>query len=119
MPKTNYNSKSDLEHEKDLQRIQKLRLMDDDFMSVVFEDKACSQFLLQTILNRNDLIIKDVKTQHNFKNLHGHSICLDIYARSISGEEYDIEIQRADKGACPRRARYNSSILDANILSPG
>lgn len=29
-----------------------------------------------------------------------------------------IEIQRADKGADPKRARYHSSILDAHLLRP-
>ena len=30
---------------EDLQRLRGFRLLDDDFMSKVFEDKACSQFL--------------------------------------------------------------------------
>jgi len=30
-----------------------------------------------------------------------------------------VEIQRADTGACAKRARHNSSLLDAHILKPG
>lgn len=37
-------------HLEDLKRIQKLRLLDDDFMTKVFEDKECVQLLLQIIL---------------------------------------------------------------------
>ena len=37
----------------------------------------------------------------------------------MKGREYDIEIQRADKGAEPKRARYNSALMDANALNPG
>lgn len=33
----------DRKHAEDLQR---LRLLDDDFMNKVFEDKACAEFLL-------------------------------------------------------------------------
>ena len=38
----------DLERKRleDLRRIQSLRLLDDDFMNKVFEDKACAEFLL-------------------------------------------------------------------------
>ena len=32
---------------------------------------------------------------------------------------YNIEIQRSDKGASIKRARYNSSLLDANVTEPG
>ena len=37
-------------HQADLKRIQGFRLLDDDFMSKVFEDKDCAEFLLQIIL---------------------------------------------------------------------
>lgn len=37
-------------HKEDLQRLRGFRLLDDDFMSKVFEDKACAEFLLQIIL---------------------------------------------------------------------
>lgn len=42
-------------HAKDLQRLSALRLLDDDFMNKVFEDKGCAEFLLQIILQRSDL----------------------------------------------------------------
>ena len=34
-------------HAEDLQRLSALRLLDDDFMNKVFEDKPCAEFLLQ------------------------------------------------------------------------
>ena len=42
-----------------------------------------------------------------------------MFARDSEGREYDIEIQRADKGAEPKRARYNSALMDANALTSG
>lgn len=106
-------------HAEDLQRLRGFRLLDDDFMSKVFEDKACAQFLLQIILNRKDLNVQKVHAQHDVKNLQGRSIRLDIIAIDESGRVYNIEIQRSDKGASIKRARYNSSLLDANVTEPG
>ena len=44
---------------------------------------------------------------------------LDINASDKIGNKYDIEIQRADKGATPKRARFHSSIMDTNSLNKG
>lgn len=111
----------DLERKRleDLQRIQSLRLLDDDFMNKVFEDKACAEFLLQIILDRTDLTVQKVHSQHNLKNLQGRSVRLDILATDEAGRVYNIEVQRSDKGAGAKRARYNSSLIDANITEPG
>lgn len=106
-------------HQKDLQRIQSLRLMDDDFMNKVFEDKACAEFLLQIILERTDLTVQKVHGQHSLKNLQGRSVRLDILATDEAGRVYNIEVQRSDKGAGSKRARYNSSLIDANVTEPG
>ncbi|SET49573.1 PD-(D/E)XK nuclease family transposase [[Clostridium] polysaccharolyticum] len=44
---------------------------------------------------------------------------MDIFATDSTGKKYNIEIQRANKEAGAKRARYNSSLIDANILSVG
>ena len=56
------------------------RLLDDDFMSKVFEDKNCVEFLLQIILKRDDLKVTSVSSQYVIKNLQGRSVRLDILA---------------------------------------
>lgn len=66
-------------------------------MSKVFEDKACSQFLLQIILDKKELSVQKVHAQHDVKNLQGRSIQLDIIAVDGTGRVYNIEIQRSDK----------------------
>lgn len=104
---------------EDLQRLSALRLLDDDFMNKVFEDKACAEFLLQIILQRSDLKVAQVHVQHEVKNLQGRSARLDILAVDEENRVYNIEIQRDDKGASVKRARYNSSLIDANITEPG
>ena len=47
------------------------------------------------------------------------SICLDAYGVDSTGKRYDIEIQRADKGAGAHRARYHSSVMDVENLKEG
>lgn len=109
----------DRKHQEDLVRIRNFRLMDDDFMSKVFEDTACAEFLLKVILNRDDLTVQEVHGQHDIKNLQGRSVRLDILAVDEKNRAYNIEVQRSDRGAGAKRARYNSSLLDANLTQPG
>lgn len=107
---------------KNLQYLEVIRnfcLMDDDFMSKVFEDHECAQLLLNIILDRDDLKVKEVHGQHVIKNLQGRSVRLDILAVDEKGTCYNVEIQRSDEGADARRARYNSSLMDANLTSAG
>ena len=113
----------DRKHEEDLQRLRGLRLLDDDFMQKVFEDKACTEFLLRIILNRTDLKVLRVNGQQDIKNLQGRSVRLDILAVDADNRVYNIEIQRSDKGAGVKRARYNSSyvifITENDIMKAG
>ena len=99
--------------------IKQFRLMDDTFMSKVFEDKKCAELLLRIILNKDDLTVQNTQTQFEIKNLQGRSARLDIYAVDSEGVKYDVEVQRRDSGAVPKRGRYNSSLLDANATDPG
>nr|WP_314809107.1 PD-(D/E)XK nuclease family transposase [uncultured Selenomonas sp.] len=102
-----------------LKLIQRFCLLDDAFMTAVFQDNLeCVDLVIQIILNNPNLHATNVVTQDTIKNLHGHSVRLDIHAFA-DGQEFNIEIQRAAEGASERRARYNSSIMDANALETG
>ncbi len=102
---------------KMLARIQALRLMDDDFMTVVFDgDNEATEFLLRILLDRNDLRVKSVMTQKEKRNLFGRSVKLDILAEDFNGKKYNVEVQRADSGASPKRVRYNLAMLDSHML---
>lgn len=105
---------------EDLKRIQSLRLIDNDFMNICFDGyKKGAELLLKIILGRDDLKVSDVKTQKQLNSLNGRSVWLDIYATDSTGSKYDIEIQRASKGANPKRARYHSSMVDSAMLKEG
>lgn len=56
---------------KYMRLLQGFRLLDDDFMSKVFEDKECAQLLLHIILERSDLIVQEAHGQYSIKNLQG------------------------------------------------
>lgn len=108
------------EHEKDLQRIANFRLMDDDFMSEVFDDNISAvELLLSIILERSDLKVISVQAQAEYKSATMRSIKLDVKAEDISGKIYDIEIQRSDHGSGVKRARVHSSMIDRTLLEKG
>lgn len=107
-------------HQQDLQRLRGLRLIDDDFMTVCFDNYIDgAQLLLNIILDRTDLTVTEVRAQKVMKNLQGRDVWLDIYAQDAHGVRYNVEVQRADKGANRKRARYHSSMMDADMLKPG
>lgn len=102
------------------QKIEGFTLFDDELMSRVFDENIeCTELVLRIILKRTDIRVTQVHTQREIKNLRGHSVRLDIHAETTEEEPVDIEIQRADKGAGVKRARYNASMMDANTLVKG
>lgn len=109
-----------LKYEEIPQRIKRFCLFDDEFMGRVFDENIeCTELLLNIILDRTDIEIIDVHTQREIRNLRGHSVRLDIEAKSKAGELIDVEVQRSNKGADVKRARYNVSVMDANTLVKG
>ena len=121
MPKRTENMGPNFGMRKEIQLeiLKKFRLMDDDFMAAVFEDIPCTETLLKIILKRDDLTVKEVRPQYEIKNLGGRSVRLDIFALDKNGYAYNIEVQRKDSGAVAKRARYNSSLIDAHMTFPG
>lgn len=106
--------------EKILRKIKECNLFDDQFMSTVFgNDIECTELLLHIIMDMPDLKVQEVRTQYSIKNLFGRSVRLDIYATDTAMKKYNIEIQQTDSGAGAKRARYHSSLLDANFLLAG
>ncbi len=106
--------------DRDQERIDRMRLMDDKFMSIVFDSNIeATECVLRIILQRDDLSVMEVVPQREIRNIAGRSVCLDILARDEQCIYYDIEIQRSDSGADARRARFYSSMLDTKLLKDG
>ncbi|EOS41151.1 hypothetical protein C808_00320 [Lachnospiraceae bacterium M18-1] len=110
----------DQKHQEDLQRLRGFRLLDDDFLTKCFEgDTASIELVLQIVLEKPDLKVLDARTQVFVENLLNRSVRLDILATDSTGAKLNVEVQRSDKGAGRKRARYNSSMMDANLLKKG
>ena len=109
------------QQQEDLQRLAKLRPIDDDFMRCLFKDNIpLAEFVLRILTGKKDLVITDCETQRDMKRLAGaRSICLDAYGTDSDGKKYDLEIQKAEAGADPHRARYHSSVMDVENLHSG
>ena len=100
--------------------IQRFRLIDDTFFNVCFDNYIEGmQLLLRLFFGRDDLIVRHVVTQQSADNLYGRGVRFDVLAEDSEGKLYDCEVQRANEGAIPRRARYNSSMLDSRELTKG
>lgn len=107
----------DQKHQEDLQRLRNFCLLDDDFLTKCFESNPkYIQLVLRIVLDMPDLVVVDVRTQVFVENLLNRSVRLDVLATDSAGRKINVEIQRADKGAGRKRARYNGSMMDANLL---
>ena len=102
-----------------LEKIKQLRLMDDTFLNSCFDGNIpCMEVVLRAVLGNDRLRVTEVITQQSVPNLYGRAVRFDALA--TDGETiYDVEIQRSDEGAVPRRARYNSSMIDSREVSKG
>ena len=106
--------------EEYLARIDKLRLIDDDFFSEALDGKIeAVEYILQTVLERNDIVVLETKAQVEYKSATKRSIRLDIKAVDRNQEHFDVEIQRAEEGAGARRARFHGSMIDRDLLGKG
>ena len=75
-------------NESDLQRIKELRLMDDDFFSEALDGKTKAvEYILNTVLERNDIKVKSMKAQVEYKSATKRSIILDIQAEDVNAKE--------------------------------
>lgn len=108
-------------HQEDLQRLRGFRPIDDTFMRCLFRNNLpLAQLVLRIITGKRDLMLTREETQKDLKRLLGaRSLCLDVHGVDSENREYDLEIQRADAGARPERARYHSAAMDIEALNAG
>ena len=99
--------------------IASLTLMDDLFMQVVLEEQACTEYILQTILDKSSLKLKEQRLQKRLPNLHGRALVLDCLCTDDKGLLYNIEVQNSSVGAIPKRARYHAALMDTHTLKKG
>lgn len=105
-------------HKKILEIIAKYRPLDDDFMRELFRDNIpLTEMILRIITSKQDLKVTHQETQYDMQQILGaRSLSLDVFATDSENQLYNLEIQRSDKGATAKRARYHSSAIDVESL---
>ena len=106
-------------YEKYEQILKNLTIMSDMFMRNVFRKTECTEYVLQVIMKKEGLKVLEQFLQKDFKNLQGRSAIMDCVATDTDGNYFNVEIQQANEGASPKRARYHSGLMDMNILNLG
>lgn len=80
-------------------------------MRNVFKQKECLEYVLQVIMEKQELQVIDQVIQKDYKNLQGRSAILACVAKDEEGRQFDVEIQQDNEGAlcflysCEKRKR--------------
>lgn len=98
--------------------VQQLNIIDDTLLQKMAEDIGFCEEVISTILEQK-VIVKKVTPQNSVKNLQGRSVVLDALCELDTGEECNVEVQKADDDDHQKRVRYNTSCITANITEPG
>ena len=106
-------------YERYKEKIKHFTIMNDIFMRNVLKETACTEYILQVIMNKKELTVIDQTLQKDYKNLQGRSAILDCVAKDAENNHFNVEIQGENDGASPKRARYHCGLLDMNLLNPG
>ena len=103
----------------DLERLEELRPIDDDFMRVIYKDNVpLAEETLRIVTGISGLQVVSVETQRDVKRLAGaRSVELDVMAKDSAGRWHNIEVQRGNK-ARPKRARYHSAVMGVRLSMP-
>ena len=110
---------SKIKNNKTRINLEDLTMMDDDFMCLMFNnDPTLVEYVLKTVVEKKLHVIK-AEVQRQIFNGTKRRIIYDILAVDDEGKHYNIEIQKSNEGANPKRARYHSSRLDSIVLEKG
>ena len=106
--------------QRDLERLERFRVLDDTFMRQVFKDNLpLAQQVLRIITGIGDLELVCEETQRDLKRLAGsRSVALDVFGKGADGEQYDLEVQTGSDLE-PLRFRYYGSAMDVDRLKAG
>ncbi len=102
-----------------MERVRKLRPIDDVFFEKIAEDLAVCQEMLRVILENPTLEVISVTPQKSIKNLWGRSVRLDALCRLADGTLCNVEVQKSDNDDHARRVRYNEACITANNTQVG
>jgi predicted thioesterase len=105
--------------EQKREQVKQFNLMHDDFFAVVMQDKKALETVLRILLEKDDLIVMDVRVQYVMRNLVGHSVILDVLAEDVTGKLYNVEVQVKNMDDYQRRSRFYQASMDTSFLNKG
>ena len=101
------------------EKVKNLRPIDDVFFEVLAQNPKVCQEMLRTILEDDNLVVTNVVTQSDEKNIYGRSVRLDALCVLGNGIKCNIEVQRADNDNHLKRVRFNASSITVKDSEPG
>ena len=107
-------------YKEDTEKIAEMTFLDDVMMRVAFRnDLPYTQFVMRILMQKQDLVLTEVRTQYDLKRLRGRSLTLDVLGEVSDGTKINAEVQNDNRGASPKRARLHSSALDNEFIDVG
>ena len=106
--------------EQILAYIQRLRLVDDVLMNAFFQyDVESAQLMLRIIMDKPELVVREVHTQARQPNPGRRAATLDVLATDVDGRRINVEMQLDPRHASVQRARFYASLMDSRALHEG
>ena len=97
-----------------LSLIKSMTLFHSPMIKVVFGHRECVNEIIDIILGRH-IHIDEHHVEYYMSNIKGREAQFDIYAKSEK-MRINVEIQRKEKGANPKRGRLNLSLIDTQEI---
>lgn len=108
-----------LTEEQKREKVRDLRPIDDVFFEVLAQNVSVCQEMLRTILEDEKLVVTNVVTQSDERNIYGRSVRLDALCILGNGTKCNIEVQRSDNDNHLKRARFNAASITVRDSDPG
>ena len=102
-----------------LEKLKGFTLLSDVFLSVALRDQAACQHVLRLLTGKEDLTVREVRTQYRISKLLSHDAILDVLAEDEKKQLYNLEIQRRDTVDHFRRTRFYGAMIDSEYLEKG
>ena len=97
-----------------LSLIKSMTLFHSPMIKVIFGHRECVNEMIDIILGRH-IHIDEHHVEHYMSNIKGREAQFDIYIKSEK-IRINVEIQRKEKGANPKRGRLNLSLIDTQEI---
>ena len=100
-----------------LEKLKKLRLFDDDYAKIFFQNRDCARLVAEIVLQRKIDIIHH-ETEAIIEMIGGRSVEYDIFILSDK-EGIDIEIENTFSRAASMRVVFHQSAMMVDLSEKG